>query len=85
MAGSSAEPTERVLIAAVVMLGLVLIAAVVGLTVAAVQTDRNLWRAEVLTFGGMVLLASIGGAEWLALRRHRWRVSVDRNGNGGTE
>jgi protein-S-isoprenylcysteine O-methyltransferase Ste14 len=78
-------PTERVQLAAVIMLGLAVVAMVVGLTIAAVQTDRDLWRGALLAFAATVLLASIGGVSWWAIRRHRWRVSVDRDrGSNGS-
>jgi high-affinity Fe2+/Pb2+ permease len=68
----------------IVMLGLVLITAVIGITVVAVTTDRDLARAEALTFGGALLLAALGGVSWLALRRrHRWRVNLEHNGDNG--
>lgn len=66
----------------VVTLGVVLCFAVVGLTVVAVATDRDMARPEFLTFGGVVMLAALGGVSWWSLRRH-WRVRIERNGNGG--
>lgn len=66
----------------IVALAVVLTTAVIGITVVAVFTTRDLWRAEVLTFAGVVLLGALGGVSWWALRRHphRWRVQVARNG-----
>lgn len=69
-------------VAAIVTLGVILLAAVIGLTLVAVTTDRDLFRAEALTFAGVVLLAAIGGASWWRLRRprHRWHIDLERNG-----
>jgi hypothetical protein len=38
------------------------VVAIIGITVAAVTTDRNLIWAEGMTFGGVLLVAVIGGA-----------------------
>jgi membrane protein YdbS with pleckstrin-like domain len=80
-----AERDELVVrVVTILTLGVLLLAAIVGITITAVMTDRNVWRAEVLTFGGVVLLGALGGVSWLTLRRRRrWRVNVERsNGNG---
>jgi protein-S-isoprenylcysteine O-methyltransferase Ste14 len=69
-------------VATIVVLGLVLVTAVVGTTIVAVLTDRDVARAEYLTFGGALLLGALGGVSWWQLRRHRWRVHVDRDANG---
>ena len=72
------EALLRVVIVAT--LGLVLVAAIIGMTVVAVTTDRDLRRAETLTFGGVVLLAALGGVSWWQLRK-RWRIRFERNGD----
>lgn len=70
----------------IIVLGVLILAAIVGLTITAVMTDRNVARPEALTFGGVVLVAALGGVSSSALlRRHRrrhWRVNVEREGNG---
>lgn len=73
---------------AVICLAAVLLAAITGMTVVAVVTDRDLWKVEVLTFAGVLLLVLTGGVSWSALTRHRrrrWHVSVDRNGHDDKE
>lgn len=76
------QEATAVKVAVVIGLTVVLVTAVVGLTIVAVTTDRDLWKAEVLTFSGIVLLAGLGGLSWWRLRAHghRWRVNVQRNG-----
>jgi protein-S-isoprenylcysteine O-methyltransferase Ste14 len=75
---------DRVKIVAIITLGAILLAAVIGLVIVAVLTDRDLFRAQTLTFAGVVLLATLGGLSWAALhrRRRRWHVDVEHNGNG---
>jgi hypothetical protein len=65
----------------IVVLGVIVVAAIIGLTVVAVATDRDLRPAEILTFAATVVLATLGGFTWLDFRRHRrWHVEVDRDG-----
>jgi hypothetical protein len=64
-------------VATIVALGVILLAAVIGLTFVAVLTDRDVFRAEALTFAGVMVLAALGGVSWWALRRPRWRIRVD--------
>lgn len=67
-------------VATVIALGVILLAAVIGITFVSVLTDRDMARSEAFTFGGCVLLAGLGGLSWWALRRrHRWHVHVDRD------
>lgn len=54
------DPFIRVLV--IVCLSVVCVVAIIGITVAAVTTDRNLIWAEGMTFGGVLLVAVIGGA-----------------------
>ena len=69
----------------IITLGVILLTAVIGLTIVSVMTDRNMARAEGLTFAGVVLLGALGGFSAAMLRRrHRWRVHVERE-NGATD
>lgn len=54
-------PSDRVKIAAMVVLGVVVLAAIVGLTLASLFTDRDLRYAEKLTAGGVLLIGLLGG------------------------
>lgn len=72
----------------IIVLGTLLLAAIVGIVIVAVATNRDLWKAEALTFGGAVMLVALGGVTWSQVRkhRHRWRIErEDTNGhdNGG--
>jgi membrane protein YdbS with pleckstrin-like domain len=55
------EPPTPVKVVTLIVLGVVLVVAVIGLTVVAVFTDRDVWPAERLTFGGVILLCLVGG------------------------
>ena len=68
----------------VICLSVVLLASVIGMTVTAVLTDRDMFRAEVLTFAGVALLAAFGGVSWFSLTRHKWRLNVERDIPNGT-
>jgi hypothetical protein len=72
-------------VTALVVLGAVLIAAIAGLTVVAVLTDRDLTRPEVLTFAVALCVAGLGGYSFLSLRRRR-RWHIEREDiNGSTQ
>lgn len=67
--------STAVRIAALIVLGAVLIAAIAGMTVVAVMTERDLRRVEVMTFVGAVLLTVLGGLSVAAPRRRgHWTV-----------
>jgi hypothetical protein len=80
---SDDQSDVAVRVTALIVLGVVLVAAIAGLTVVAVLTDRDLTRPEVLTFVLALCVAGLGGYSFLSLRRrHRWRVErEDVNGN----
>jgi len=64
-------------LATIFVIGLVLLASVIGLTLIAVFTDKNVARAETYTFIGIVLLSCLGGLNWVKLRKHRhWHLHV---------
>lgn len=64
----------------VIALAVILLAAVIGIIITALTTDRDLWRAEAATLAGGVLLAALGGLTGRAVRRRRrWRI--ERNGD----
>lgn len=66
----------------VIVLGVVLVAAVVMVGIVAVLTDRDATGAGLLTAGGVILVAALGGVAWRqVLPRHRWRVHLDHNGD----
>jgi len=78
------EQEFRLRLAGLVCLTVIVVAAIVGLTVAAVFTDRYLLPAELLTLAGAILVAVMGGliVGTSARRRHRWRVERE-DVNGG--
>ena len=72
----------KVRIVTIIVLGAAVVAAVIGLTFAAVLTDRDLLEPELMTLGAAVLVAFLGGmTPWWRHRRGRWRVEhEDING-----
>ena len=79
------DPDVIVRVVTIVTLGVILVTAVIGLTVVGVMTDRDLFRAEAMTFGGVALVAALGGVSWWTARRHHWRVRVEHNGDDETK
>lgn len=71
------DHSVTVRIVALVVLGVVLVATIVGMVVISVSTDRVIEGADLLTFGGMVLLAGLGGVSWLSLTRRGRRGDDD--------
>lgn len=66
----------------VVALAAVLLAAVVGVTLVAILTTRDLWKVEAMVFAGSLLVAAVGGTGWWMTgrrRRRRWHVDVTPN------
>lgn len=62
-------------VVALVCLTAIEIAAIVGLTVVAVLTDRELRDPETFTLALALWVAALGGLNTLRIRRrHRWRV-----------
>lgn len=72
--------TTIIKIVTIVTLGVICLASVVMLGVVAITTDRDLFRAEVLTYAAVALIAALGGVSWWQMHRHHWRLRVDRNG-----
>lgn len=70
------EAIER--LGAIICLTVIVVTAVIGIAFTAVLTDRDVRFAEGLTFAGALLIAALGGFSLWTMRRHRWRVSVDR-------
>ena len=81
------EHDARVRIATVIVLGAALCVAIAGLTMVAVFTDRDLFRAEIMTLVLALAVATVGGLSprwWRQNRaRHRWRI--ERQSNGGDD
>lgn len=65
----------------VVVLGLVLMLAVVGLTFVALRTDRDLVRGATLMFAAVIVLAALGSGLVWAHRRRTWHVNVNHDDN----
>lgn len=70
----------RVRIAAIVCLTVIVVAAIAALTVVAVLTDRDLWKAEALTFAVVLILAALSGYSVWGNRR-RYHFKLDTNGD----
>jgi hypothetical protein len=83
------EPPERppdttVRIVTIICLTALVLTSIVGITITAIFTDRDLRYAEGLTFAGAVMVAVIGGFTLRGMRRRRhWRIEHDENGNDG--
>jgi hypothetical protein len=74
---------ERVKIAALVCLTIIIVASITGITLTALFTDRDLFRAETYSFGGVLMIGLLGGVTFLGLRRRRrWRLERE-DVNGG--
>jgi hypothetical protein len=77
-----ARAEAAVKIAVIVALAVIVVCAIAALTIVAVLTERDLFRAELLTFFTVAMLSAVGGVTmYQALRRHRWRLHVERNGD----
>jgi membrane protein YdbS with pleckstrin-like domain len=64
----------------IITIGVVVLASILALTVVALFTDRDLKRAEYLTAGAILLLASIGGVTIFSFRKRKhWQIHVDRD------
>lgn len=64
----------------VVCLTVIVVTGLVGITIVALNTDRDVHYAEGLSFGGALLVAVLGGFNVAAIRRrrrHRWRLERD--------
>jgi hypothetical protein len=76
-------PDTVVRIVTIVCLTVIVVAALIGITVVAVRTDRDVHYAEGLSFAAAVLIAVIGGFTLRGLRHHRrWRIERE---NGADE
>lgn len=66
----------------IICLAVIILAAVVGLMVVAITTDRDLRVAEGFTFAGVILLTGLGGLSWVSARRRRKRhLHIDLGNN----
>jgi high-affinity Fe2+/Pb2+ permease len=77
-------------VAAMACLTVIIVAGIIGMTVVAVTTDRNLVRAETFTFATVLFVAVLGGLSvWSLRRHHRWRFEREelpnRNHVGSAE
>lgn len=78
------RPETVVRIVTVICLTVIVIVALIGITVTANLTDRDVHYAEGLSFGGTVVIAVLGGFTFASLRRHRrrhWRIEHDEEGD----
>lgn len=71
------EDSTVIKLATIITLGVIVLTSVVGIILVAITTDRDVFRAEMLAAGGLLLIAGVGGLSW-ALRRRRWRFQVQR-------
>ena len=79
------DAEARVRTVTVVVLGVNLLGALIGLTFAAVLTDRELLAPELMTLAAALAIATIGGLpqHWWH-RRGRWKIEHDHeDGIGG--
>lgn len=76
------EPVDqKVRIITIICLTSLIFTALVGITMTAIFTDRNVHYAEGLSFGGAIIIATLGGFTIRQLRRHRrWRIEREENG-----
>lgn len=79
------DDDARVRIVTIVVLGVNLLAAIIGLAFVAVLTDRNLIRPELMALILSLAIATVGGLpqRWWRKRGH-WRIEHDRNGSHDT-
>jgi arginine exporter protein ArgO len=70
------DDTDRMVrVVAIICMTSIIALAIIGITVTAVLTDRNVHYAEGLSFAGTVLIAVTAGVTLRSLRRHRrWRI-----------
>ena len=75
------RPDIVVRLVAIVCLTVIVVTAIVGITLTAIHTDRDVRYAEGLSFAGAVLVALDSGLTLRGVRRrHRWRIEHDDNG-----
>lgn len=74
------EPLFRIV--AIICLSVIVLAAIAGLTVVAVLTDRELRDPEAFTLVIALCVAALGGFSFVRVRKHRWRVEREDMNNG---
>ena len=83
MAGALDDPdvAARVRIVTIFVLGVNLVAAVIGITFAAVLTERELWIPELGAVVVALAIATIGGLpqHWWQ-RKGRWKIEHEKEG-----
>jgi membrane protein YdbS with pleckstrin-like domain len=76
------DKDERVVkVTTIIALASVVIVAIAGITITAVLTSRDLRRAELFAFIGVLIIAALGGLSFAALKRRHWRIRVDEDDN----
>ena len=72
---------QKVRIITIICMTALIFTALVGITLTAILTDRNVHYAEGLSFGGALIVALMGGFTMRQLhRRRRWRIEREDNG-----
>ena len=72
----------HVQIVTIICLTIIISISIIGITVTAIFTDRNVHYAEGLSFAGAVLIAVIGGFTIRHVRRRRrWKIEREENGD----
>ncbi|MET0786839.1 MAG: hypothetical protein ABWY25_09050 [Paenisporosarcina sp.] len=82
----SSDKSDFITLVTIVTLGVIVMTAIIGLTIVAVTTDRELLKAEFLIFIIVLLIATLGGVSWVMLRRRKnWHINVEHSEDGQHE
>jgi len=73
---------QKVRIVAIICITSLIAIALIGITLTAIFTDRNVHYAEGLSFGGTLFIVLLAGVSLRSMRRHRrWRIEREEEPN----